>query len=134
MLTQADLRAYVAPFYEDKDSMHNLAHVDRLYSKALQLSQHYQCDAQWLLAGAYFHGVDDRAAIETDAESIGENDDWIATVNERVNDSYPESKPETIEGKILHDAQGPVHTISVHSAEIKIINDKAERANSGCST
>ena len=56
------------------------------------------------MSGAYFHGVDDRVAIETYARRIGESDVWVATVNKRVNDSYPESKPDTIEGKILHDA------------------------------
>lgn len=108
ILNEKALLEFVEPYYADKDIMHNMWHIElvrKMVDKILAGSS-YQVDAECLTLATYFHGF-----IYRDEEKIRQ---WM------VEQNYPEeviSKtiqiawesqrsevPETIEGKILHDA------------------------------
>lgn len=102
------LLIFVEPYYENKDIMHNMWHIELVIKgidKLIELC-HYQLDYESLIYAAYFHGF-----IYSDEEAIRE---WLLShevEHEKIKkiitiawESQRNEAPETLEGKILHDA------------------------------
>ena len=107
MNTEA-LAAFCAPYYADKDIMHNLWHIElteKWVQKLIDLGN-YKPDQELLTYALYFHGF-----IYSDEPAIRR---WLTAQNfppERIEkivkiawESQRPEIPETLEGKILHDA------------------------------
>ena len=102
------LKTFSAPFYEGKDMMHSLWHIELVHKAVCHIIKagKYKVDADFLMAATYFHGFinahegDIRAWLS--AEGFVENDiEKIITI---ARESIASAVPETLEGKILHDA------------------------------
>lgn len=108
MINDNDLIAFAEPYYADKDIMHNMWHIDlvkRMVEKIIDLGN-YEVDREILLLATYFHGF-----IYTDEERIriwmleqGYSEDFISKTIQVAWESQRKEVPETLEGKILHDA------------------------------
>ena len=95
------------PYYEKKDIMHNLSHIDRILKLADEMCSRYpQADKQTVVCGAYFHGMtgkhDDR--IEFFLSSSGLNQRSIRNIITAACESLINQEPVSLEGKVLHDA------------------------------
>ncbi len=108
MLNDKALFEFVAPYYADKDIMHNMWHIElvqKMVSRILSYSN-YTVDEECLKLATYFHGF-----IYKDEERIRQ---WMKEHNfdeEKISktlkiawESQRSEIPETIEGQILHDA------------------------------
>lgn len=108
MLNERALLEFVEPYYADKDIMHNMWHielVEKMISRILSCSS-YIVDDECLKLATYFHGF-----IYVDEERIRQwmqaqhyNDEMIAKTIKIAWESQRSEIPETVEGKILHDA------------------------------
>jgi uncharacterized protein len=102
------LIAFSAPYYHNKDIMHNLRHIELVLEAAEYIIKtgKYTVDHDCIIAAAYFHGF-----VITNENDIRE---WLFTQNisrawvdktiTASHESHADSKPQTIEGTILHDA------------------------------
>ena len=106
MLLLEKARQMVAPYYEDKDIMHDFSHIERILNLALEIGQAYQYDEELLQLGAYFHGMIYIAEAEVVQFLTGEGvaADRVKQVVQIAWGSQKEETTESIEGKILHDA------------------------------
>ncbi len=108
MVDEKELLKFVSPYYEDKDIMHNMWHIElvqRMINRILSRSD-YEVDEEALKLATYFHGF-----IYSDEEKIRQ---WLIEqnyCNKMISktikiawESQRSEIPETIEGKILHDA------------------------------
>lgn len=108
MLNEKALLEFVEPYYIDKDIMHNMWHIElvkKMVQKILAAGA-YEIDEECLLLATYFHGF-----IYKEEEKIK---DWLIAQNyeeEMIDktlkiawESQRSEVPETLEGKILHDA------------------------------
>ncbi len=107
-MNESLLLAFVTPFYEKKDIMHNLDHI-RLVIKAIDSllsGGKYNVDYEAIIAAAYFHGFvwSDEESICTWLKGQGESDERINFIIQIAWESQRPNKPETMEGMILHDA------------------------------
>ena len=52
------IRKFAAPYYADKDIMHNMQHIDLVHKRLDKLIDDYKYDADYntLLPALYFHG------------------------------------------------------------------------------
>jgi len=108
MLNEKALLEFVEPYYADKDIMHNMWHIElvrKMVNKILSGSS-YQADAECLTLATYFHGF-----IYRDEEKIrqwmGEQNYPEEVISKTIQIAWESQRsevPETIEGKILHDA------------------------------
>lgn len=102
------LLEFVEPYYADKDIMHNMWHIElvqKMVDKILADSN-YTVDEECLKLATYFHGF-----IYSDEEGIRQ---WMLsqnyaeeTVSKTIRIAWESQRseiPETVEGKILHDA------------------------------
>ena len=102
------LIAFSAPYYKDKDIMHNLRHIELVRKAAERIIQmgKYAVDHDCMLAAAYFHGFigsyedNIRGWLFAQGFSQAQTDKTIMAAQE----SQAESQPQTLEGMILHDA------------------------------
>lgn len=109
MLTAADIENLVRSDYADKDFMHDLSHIRRVYALAQELGAHHPHDAETLLAGAYLHGIVDAKedAFRDFLRAQGMEQQRIERVIRAAHESQKEEAAETaetIEGRLLHDA------------------------------
>ena len=108
MIEKELLTEFIKPYYENKDIMHNMWHielVERQMNKIIDAG-HYSVNYEYLYLALAFHGF-----IYSDEQRIR---DWlfekgytIESINQIVEISWESQRPEipeTIEGKILHDA------------------------------
>ena len=108
MLREQSLLEFVEPYYVDKDIMHNMWHIElvqKMVNRIISLGS-YSVDEESLKLAAYFHGF-----IYRDEDRIRQ---WMAAHNYDEDTIFKTIKiawesqrceiPETIEGKILHDA------------------------------
>ena len=108
MIEKELLTEFIKPYYENKDIMHNMWHielVERQMNKIIDAG-HYSVNYEYLYLALAFHGF-----IYSDEQRIR---DWlfekgytIESINQIVKISWESQRPEipeTIEGKILHDA------------------------------
>jgi uncharacterized protein len=103
----SELERFVAPFYGQKDIMHDLSHVKRVLRTVRTISKKYQPDNTILTYAAYFHGIDRREhkpALTRFLESQGMQKRQISRILRVARESQKESRSRTIEGMILHDA------------------------------
>ena len=102
------LKSFSAPYYEGKDIMHNLWHIELVYKSALRIihAGNYKVDMDCLTAAAYFHGfvksyeadIRDWLICEGFCEKSAEKTIIIAQ------ESHAGAVLNSLEGKILHDA------------------------------
>lgn len=102
------LLEFVAPYYQNKDTMHDLSHIERVLKGAESLAKQsgYDVDMDVVECAAHFHGF-----VYSDEGAITE---WLGRQNltgERIRqivqvawESQKACVPESLEGKILHDA------------------------------
>ena len=106
MIDIEKLKAFAEPYYAGKDIMHDMWHIEltgRWVDRILEMGG-YEADREALTCALYFHGF-----IWSDEQAIR---DWLnengADDPERIIRIAWESQrpevPETLEGKILHDA------------------------------
>ena len=108
MSDEKALLEFVEPYYADKDIMHNMWHVElvgRMVEKILSVSN-YEVEKECLKLATYFHGFiyrdEERVKQWMRAQNYGEA--MIAKTVQIAWESQRSEIPETIEGKILHDA------------------------------
>jgi uncharacterized protein len=99
---------FVGPFYANKDMMHDLGHIERMLKSARHLMKHYPevTDVELITYGCYFHGFiylseDKIREYLREQDLVEERIDRIVTVSW---ESQKHEVPETLEGKIIHDA------------------------------
>ncbi|MCL2559129.1 MAG: hypothetical protein FWE07_01465 [Turicibacter sp.] len=99
---------FVQPYYEDKDIMHNMWHielVEKWVSKILDMTS-YEINLEHLTFATYFHGF--IYSHENDVRSWlseqGFPEEEICQIVKIAYESQRAEVPESIEGKILHDA------------------------------
>ena len=108
MINEKALLEFVEPYYADKDIMHNMWHIElvkKMVNKIFAIGN-YEVDEECLLLATYFHGF-----IYKDEEKIRQ---WMteqkydeATISKTIQIAWESQRseiPETIEGRILHDA------------------------------
>lgn len=108
MLNEKALLEFVEPYYIDKDIMHNMWHIElvrKMIAKILSASS-YKVDEECLILAAYFHGFIYREEAKIKQWLIAQNydDKRISKTIKIAWESQRSEVPETIEGKILHDA------------------------------
>lgn len=108
MIDEKEILAFAQPYYVTKDIMHNIWHIElvkKMIDKILSIS-HYEVDKECLLLAAYFHGFiySDEDKIKQWLEAHGYEKEDISKIIKISWESQREEIPETIEGKILHDA------------------------------
>jgi uncharacterized protein len=101
-----EVEAFVGRDYANKDIMHNLTHIHRIIKLATAIGNNYEHNPQLLVIAAYFHGniycrePEIREFLR--AKKLPPLD--IERVIQIARESQKDNYPETIEGKILHDA------------------------------
>ena len=99
---------FVKPYYADKDIMHNMWHielVEKMVEKIIKAGD-YRVDKESLCLATYFHGFIYREE-DTIVQWLKDNgycDEKIRKVIQIAWESQRREIPETLEGKILHDA------------------------------
>lgn len=99
---------FVTPYYVDKDIMHNMRHIELVKKKIdniLDISN-YKINYEYLIIAMYFHGFiySDEKAIRTWLNNQGYAKSEIDIITKIAWESQRSEVPESIEGKILHDA------------------------------
>lgn len=108
MIDEKALLEFVEPYYADKDIMHNMWHVElvrKMVNKIISISN-YEIDRESLLLAIYFHGFVyiDEVKIKQWMLTQNYGEEMIAKTIKISWESQRSEIPETIEGKILHDA------------------------------
>jgi uncharacterized protein len=103
-----ELENFVRPFYVNDDTMHDISHARRILKAAKKLARYYQTsvDIDLLIFACYFHGMiikyENEIAEFLKALNLPEKRIHLAL---KVSwESLKEKVPETLEGKIVHDA------------------------------
>ena len=107
-MKRESLLVFAKPYYEGKDIMHDLWHIELVEKKVEQIIAmgNYKVDRESLLLATWFHGFiykDETAIINW----LREHDYAEETINRIVQIAWESQRrevPETLEGKILHDA------------------------------
>lgn len=108
MLKEMALLKFVKPYYADKDIMHNWWHIElvqKMIDRILAKSD-YEVDEECLKLATYFHGFiySDEKKIRQWMHKHSYSDEMISKTVKIAWESQRSETPETIEGKILHDA------------------------------
>lgn len=108
MLDENALFEFVEPYYIKKGIMHNMWHiglVKKMINRILSISN-YKVDEECLTLATYFHGFiyRDEERIRQWMLSQNYDDETISKTIKIAWESQRSEVPETIEGKILHDA------------------------------
>lgn len=107
-ISDNELTEFVHPYYQTKDELHGLPHIERILKLALRIGQieKQTFDLDRLRLGAYFHGfvyhdeIRIRHYLRAHQYTPQEIDKIVAVAWQ----SQKESTPSTVEGKLLHDA------------------------------
>lgn len=103
-----DIKIFSKPFYNFKDIMHGLKHIERIHKKALSISENYidKIDMNVINCASYFHGFiySDEKKITDFLNSMGVSSIAIAKILQAAKESQVSAMPESLEGKIVHDA------------------------------
>lgn len=102
------LKAFSDRYYRDKDIMHNMWHIEltEKWVKRILGLGNYEIDEECLTYALYFHGFiysDEKRICEWLAEQ-GISPEKIDKIVKIAWESQRSEIPETLEGKILHDA------------------------------
>lgn len=102
------LMEFCRPYYENKDIMHNMWHIElvRNWVDRLIHDYHYPVDSDLLIPALYFHGFiySHQAQIEAWLGTQGYSENDISHIVKIAWESQRPVVPETLEGKVLHDA------------------------------
>ncbi|MGN0448605.1 MAG: hypothetical protein ACI4GC_08675 [Acutalibacteraceae bacterium] len=108
MLNEMELLEFIRPYYEDKDIMHNMWHIELVQKMINRILSHcdYEVDEECLKLATYFHGFiySDEKKIRKWLLEQNYNDEMISKTIKIAWESQRSEIPQTIEGKILHDA------------------------------
>lgn len=108
MINDKALFEFVEPYYVDKDIMHNMWHIELVQRTVNRiLSQcSYIVDEECLRLATYFHGFIYRYEARIKQWMLEQNydEEKVAKTLKTAWESQRSEIPETIEGKILHDA------------------------------
>lgn len=107
-ISEEKIREFSKPYYADKDIMHNMWHIDLVHKWLDKLIDDYRYDVNYnaLLPALYFHGFiySDEEKIEKWLAENGLNNSEIRKIVQIAWESQRPETPETLEGKLLHDA------------------------------
>ena len=108
MIDEKSLLEFVEPYYADKDIMHNMWHIElvkKMVNKILTIRS-YEVEEECLLLATYFHGFiyKDEDKIKQWMMEQNYADTVISKTIQIAWESQRSEVPQTIEGKILHDA------------------------------
>lgn len=107
-ISEEKIREFSEPYYADKDIMHNMWHIDLVHKWLDKLIDDYKYDVDYnaLLPALYFHGFiySDQEKIEKWLADNGLNSPEIQKIVRIAWESQRPETPETLEGKLLHDA------------------------------
>jgi len=108
MFDKQSVVEFIKPYYEGKDIMHDMWHielVERQVNKILKLVN-YEIDYEKLSLAMYFHGFiyRDESRIREWLRQNGYEQNEIDQIVAISWESQRGAVPETLEGKILHDA------------------------------
>ncbi len=102
------IETFVRPLYAHKDTLHGLPHIRRVVAEAHALARPYpEADALVLLYGAYLHGIvwhTDEARLVAFLQVQGLPAATVRRVLAAAWASQKDRTPDTLEGRILHDA------------------------------
>ncbi|QTA37906.1 hypothetical protein JYK00_09340 [Thermosipho ferrireducens] len=107
MVSIKKLEKFVESFYQNKDMMHNLSHIKRTLKAVKKITNYYNnIDRDLIVYSAYFHGIiyEKENLIRKFLETEGLSGEKINKIIQVSWESQKEKIPETLEGKILHDA------------------------------
>ena len=103
-----NLRKFVYPFYQNKDIMHDLSHVERVLITLGGLIKYIDgnYDYEVIKYAAYFHGFiySEEELIKKWLKEEGLEEAKIEKIIKVAWESQKEKSAETLEGKLLHDA------------------------------
>jgi len=107
-MDKTKLIEFVHPYYADKDIMHNMWHIELInkwVNKILDMTC-YDVNREHLTFATYFHGFiySHEADVRGWLNSQGLSDEEISKIVKIAYESQRKGIPESIEGKILHDA------------------------------
>ncbi len=105
---EQDLIEFTEPYYADKDIMHNMWHIElvkKMVDKIISIGE-YEVNREVLLFAIYFHGFiyRDEVRIRLWMRERGYSEDFTTRVVQVAWESQRNEIPDTLEGKILHDA------------------------------
>ncbi|MCP4355403.1 MAG: hypothetical protein GY793_07175 [Proteobacteria bacterium] len=100
------VKKFVAPLYKQKDAMHDLSHIERVLTKSEQLAKDYDYDPTVLICGAYMHGLINKHSKVLTSFLKGQDidEDLQKAIIKCAKESDKSVRPQSIEGKIIHDA------------------------------
>jgi len=108
MIDITELEDFVRPLYGKNDEMHDLSHAVRILRAAKMLARDYasKIDLDLVVFGSYFHGlvVDHGGEIAGFLKSLNLSEERAHLAMKVTRESLKEEVPETLEGKIVHDA------------------------------
>lgn len=119
MIEKDTLKKFIEPYYADKDIMHNMWHielVERQMNKIIEMGN-YSVNYEYLYLALSFHGFiyKDEQKIKEWLHIQGYSNEAIEQIIKVCWESQRPEVPETLEGKILHDAHvlegGKTYTI-----------------------
>lgn len=107
-VTYDEIINFVKPYYDDKDIMHNMWHMELVKKKIdyiISISN-YNINYENLILAMYFHGFiySDEKTIRKWLKDKNFTDEEINNIIQIAWESQRSEIPETVEGKILHDA------------------------------
>lgn len=97
-------RQFAFPFYEEKDSLHDWRHIQRVLELSLKLGEKYSADRGVITLGTYFHGIIFWHEDIIRQYLASQEYDRVEQVIQVAKESLKEVVPQSIEGKIVHDA------------------------------
>lgn len=98
---------FSTPFYNTKDLMHGIKHIERVLAEADQLAMEYpQVDKDIIFAACCFHGLIyiDEKNVRDFLKELNLQEEYADKIIIAAFESQVSSVPETLEGKIVHDA------------------------------
>ncbi|HYE08855.1 MAG TPA: hypothetical protein VEF53_01600 [Patescibacteria group bacterium] len=99
---------FVSPFYENKDIMHNLSHIERMITCAKMLIQEHglKVDENIIIYGSYFHGFiyRDEELIKDFLREEDLSEEYVGRIVLAAWESQKDEDAKTSEGMVLHDA------------------------------
>jgi uncharacterized protein len=108
MIDKEKIEEFVKPYYQNKDIMHNMWHIElvrRTINKILRETE-YDVNKDILEIAMYFHGFiySDEEKIRNWLKENNIENDIIEKIIKVSWESQRPEEPKTLEGKILHDA------------------------------
>ena len=108
MIDESMILEFVEPFYRKKDIMHDLSHIKRVSYTLENLNIEFEglFDYDILRLALYFHGFiySYEDIIRNWLKDKGYDEKKIKYIIKVAWESQKETEPETLEGKLLHDA------------------------------